>query len=461
VHWALGPELFTRSLTDAFAFLDGAPPKLPDPPARGLDIGFDVDSDAPKGRIALVGGRIATMRGDEIIADGTVLIEGNRIAAVGPRERIAIPAGTSVIDTKGHTLVPGLVDVHAHGPQGQHGMTPQQNWLHYATLAYGVTTVHDPSNDTGEIFAVAEMARAGLVTAPRIFSTGTILYGAKAPFKAVIDSLDDARAHLRRMKAVGAFSVKSYNQPRRNQRQQVLAAARELGMMVVPEGGSLFQHNMTMLVDGHTGIEHATPIARGYADVVKLWSSTAVGYTPTIVVGYGGLWGENYWYANTEVFADERLRAFVPPEQYEPRARRRTLASAGDWNHIAIAELCKRLLDAGVSIQLGAHGQREGLAAHWELWSFVQGGMTPHEALRAGTLMGARYLGLDRDIGSIEVGKLADLAIIEGDPLADIRKSDDVRYTVLNGRVYEARTMAEIAPRKRRPAPMWWQKPGG
>ncbi len=84
-----------------------------------------------------------------------------------------------------------------------------------------------------------------MITAPRIFSTGTILYGAQAPIKANIDSVDDARAHLRRMKAVGAFSVKSYNQPRREQRQQVVAAARELGMMVVPEGGSLFQHNMT------------------------------------------------------------------------------------------------------------------------------------------------------------------------------------------------------------------------
>lgn len=456
LHWALGPELFSRKLTDTFAFLDGAPEKLPEPAAKGIDIGFDVESDKPKGQIALVGAKIVTMKGDEIIADGVIVIDGNRIVAIGPRASTTIPKGAKQIDVAGTTIVPGLVDVHAHGPQGRNGITPQRNWMHDATLAFGVTTVHDPSNDTGEIFAAAELARSGAIVAPRIFSTGTILYGAKAPFKAVIESLDDARNHLARMKAVGAFSVKSYNQPRRNQRQQVLAAARELGMMVVPEGGSLFQHNMTMVVDGHTGIEHAVPIGRGYLDMAQLWSGTEVGYTPTIGVGYGGIWGENYWYAHTNVWENERLKTFVPPDNYEPRARRRMLAGRGDWNHIAVAKLCKQLLDAGVDIQLGAHGQREGLAAHWELWSFVQGGMTPHEALRAGTLAGARYIGLDRDIGSLETGKLADLAVIEGDVLGDIRRSENVRYTMINGRLFDARTMDELAPTPRkRPPPVW------
>jgi imidazolonepropionase-like amidohydrolase len=356
-------------------------------------------------------------------------------------------------------VIPGLIDVHAHGPQGSDGITPQRNWLHYATLAFGVTTVHDPSNDTGEIFAASELAKAGLIQAPRIFSTGTILYGADTAFKAVIDSLDDARTHLRRMKAVGAFSVKSYNQPRRSQRQQIVTAARELEMMVVPEGGSLLQHNLTMIVDGHTGIEHAVPVARGYADMLTLWSSTEVGYTPTLGVGYGGLWGENYWYAHTEVFAHPRVRSFVPPFVYEPRARRRVLASKGDWNHFAVAKLAGQLQDAGVEVGLGAHGQREGLAAHWELWMFVQGGMTPHEALRAGTLTGAHYLGMDGDLGSIEDGKLADLAVIQGDPLRDIRVSDRVRYAMVGGRLYDARSMNELHPRERRLDPFFWQQP--
>src|SRR6185503_6194189 len=185
--------------------------------------------------------------------------------------------------------------------------------------AFGVTTLHDPSNDTDTVFAASELQRAGLITGPRIFSTGTILYGANAPFTATIDSLEDARSHLRRMKAAGAFSVKSYNQPRRDQRQQVIAAARELGMMVVPEGGSLYEHNMTMVVDGHTGIEHAIPVGAVYADTVQLWSRTQVQWTPTLGVAYGGIMGENYWYAHTNVWEDERLLAFVPRESIDAR----------------------------------------------------------------------------------------------------------------------------------------------
>lgn len=461
LYWALGPELFARDLPEAFDFVDGAPEELPKPPTKGTDIGFDFDTDKPDTTFAIVGARLVTMKGAEVIEDGTIVVRGDEIVAIGPRSTVEVPAKAKSIDGKGMTVIPGLVDVHAHGSQGENGITPQQNWLHYATLAFGVTTVHDPSNDTAEIFAAAEMARAGLLVAPRIFSTGTILYGAKAPFTAKVESLEDARTHLRRMKAVGAFSVKSYNQPRRNQRQQIVAAARELDMMVVPEGGSTLQHNLNMIADGHTGIEHAIPIAKGYRDVVQLWSGTEVGYTPTIGVGYGGLWGENYWYAHTNVFDQPRLKAFVPPSAYEGRSRRRTLASRGDWNHIRVAQLCKKLVDAGVDVQLGAHGQREGLAAHWELWMFVQGGMTPHEALRSGTIHGARYIGLDGDIGSLEVGKLADLAIIEGNPLEDIRRTDQVRYTMVGGRLFDAKTMKEIGGKDRTPDPFFWQRSGG
>ncbi len=454
LYWSLGPELYSRELRDAFSFIEGAPAELPEPASAGLPIGLTIDAWRPSGIKAIVGAKLVTMRGDEVIADGVVIIDGNRITAVGPRAEVPVPSGAQVIDATGMTVMPGIVDVHAHGSQGENGIIPQQNWLHLATLAFGVTTIHDPSNDTHTIFAASELARAGLLTAPRIFSTGTILYGAKASFTADINSLEDARRHLRRLRAIGAFSVKSYNQPRREQRQQVVAAARELGMMVVPEGGSLFHHNMSMVVDGHTGIEHAIPVAQAYADVEQLWGATEVGYTPTLGVAYGGLSGEVYWYAHTEVWKNQRLRTFVPRHRIDARARRRTMAADDDWNHIRAAALAKKLLDAGVRVQLGAHGQREGLAAHWELWMLVQGGMSPHEALRAGTLHGAAYLGLDRDLGSIEVGKLADLAIIAGDPLVDIRQSEHVRYTMVGGRLYDAATMDDVGGAKRAP-PFW------
>jgi imidazolonepropionase-like amidohydrolase/Tol biopolymer transport system component len=457
LHWALGRELFSRGLTDSFAFLAGAPEKLPEPAAKGADIGFEAMADAPKGAVALVGGRVVTMKGGEVLESGTVVVEGNRITAVGPVGQVAVPAGARVVDVKGKTVLPGFIDVHWHGPMGNGGIVPQQNWDTDATLAFGVTTVHDPSHDSEEIFAVAEMARAGILRAPRIYSTGTILYGAAGDFKAEIDSLDDALMHLRRMKALGAISVKSYNQPRREQRQQVLAAARETQMMVVPEGGSLFQHNMTEVVDGHTGIEHSIPVARIYKDVLELWPADGVGYTPTLIVGYGGIWGENYWYQHSNVWENERLTKFVPPAILDPRARRRILVPEDDFNHINNAKIAKQLLDAGTSIQVGAHGQREGLGAHWEMWMFVQGGMTPLEALRCGTANGAAYLGMDKDLGSLEPGKLADIAVIDGNPLADIRQTEKVRYTMVNGRLYDAATMEEVGSTVKRPK-YWWQQ---
>lgn len=459
LYWSLGPELFTRDVKEAFSFVEGAPSELPDPPETGLNIGFQTASDVPTGSLAIVGARLITMRGDEVIEDGTVVIQQNRIIAVGRRKDVKVPPAAYVVDGRGMTVMPGLIDVHAHGPQATaHDFVPQQNWKNYAGLAFGVTTIHDPSNDTATVFAASEMVRAGLVVGPRIYSTGTILYGAAGSFKAEIDSLEDARSHLRRMKAVGAISVKSYNQPRRDQRQQVLAAARELSMMVLPEGGSLFHHNMTMVVDGHTGIEHAIPVEAAYKDVLQLWGKTDVGYTPTLVVGYGGIWGENYWYHHTNVWEHARLLSFVPRQFIDPRARRRVMAPEEEYNHINIARACKKLLDNGVRVQLGAHGQREGLAAHWELWMLAQGGMTPLQALRAGTLDAARYLGMDKDLGSLEPGKLADLLVLEKNPLQNIRDSEAIRYTMVNGRLYDARTMDEIGNHPRRRNPFYWEK---
>jgi hypothetical protein len=218
---------------------------------------------------------------------------------------------------------------------------------------------------------------------------------------------------------------------------------------------------MTMIADGHTGIEHSIPVGKIYADVVQLWSKSKTGYTPTLVVGYGGNWGENYWYMKSNVWADQRLSSFVPRRILDARSRRRVMVPEDEHNHFNNATIVGQLQDAGVSIQLGAHGQREGLAAHWELWMFNQGGMTPLEALRSATLSGAQYLGMEKEIGSLEPGKLADLIVLDANPLENVRNTHSVRYTIVNGRVFDAATMNEVGNHARARKPFFFQTVGG
>ena len=459
VYWSLGPELFSRDLRRTFTFLQGDVEKPDEPEVRGTPIGFNATSDAPDGSVAFVGARIITAAGSStgsVIENGTIVVEGNRIAAVG--RGIPIPAGARRIDASGKTIMPGIVDVHAHvGGEGD-GIVAQANWPLLANLAYGVTTVHDPSNDTETVFTNAELIRSGAKLGPRLFSTGTILYGAEIPIKAVVDTYDDALSHLRRQKAAGAFSVKSYNQQRRDARQMIIKAARELQMMVVPEGGSLLYMNETMVLDGHTGIEHSLPAGRIYKDVVTLFGKSRSGYTPTLIVGYGGLFGENYWYQHTNVWENERLLRFTPRDVIDARSRRRPMAAEDDFNHVAISRGAKQILDAGGLVQLGAHGQLQGLGAHWELWMLQQGGMTPLEAIKCATINGAKYLGLDGDIGSLEQGKLADLVVLDRNPLENIRNSDSVNMVMSNGRLYDANTLDEIGNHPRPHPPLWFEK---
>ncbi len=455
LHYTLGDQYFSIPLEERFSLVAGNADSLFKVSEKGIDVGLQLKADKPAGIIAFTNARIITMNNGEIIEDGTLLVESNVIKAVGKTGTVTIPSSAKQIDCKGQTIVPGFIDAHAHGRHFGSGLLPQKHWPYYANLAYGVTSMHDPSANSEFVFGLSELVKTGEVIGPRVFSTGTILYGADGDFKAVINSIEDARSALRRAKSFGAFSVKSYNQPRREQRQMVMQAARELKMEVVPEGGSFFFHNISMILDGHTTIEHNLPVAPLFNDVLQLWKNSNTAYTPTLIVNYGGLNGEYYFYQHSNVWEKERLMRFTPRSIIDTRSRHRTMAPEEEYvnGHILVSKTLKKLADEGVTVNMGAHGQLQGLGAHWETWMMQQGGMTNMQALQTATINPAKSLGLNKWIGSLEVGKLADLLVVDKNPLEDIRNTETIKYTMINGRLYDAEQMNETGnynkPRKK------------
>ncbi|WP_310993655.1 amidohydrolase family protein [Aequorivita marina] len=462
VMWTMGDEYFSNELKNKFMFLEGSPEKVSKEKLEGIKIGLTAPVDKPTGRIAITNARIITMENDEVIENGTILINENKIEAVGATGKVSIPSGTTIIDGKGKTIMPGMVDAHAHVGAFRYGLPSQQFWPFMANLAFGVTTSHDPSANTETVFTLSELQKSGQLVGPRLFSTGFILYGAEGDFKAVINNLEDARSSIRRTKAFGAKSVKSYNQPRRDQRQQILQAARELEINVVPEGGSTFYHNITQVIDGHTGIEHNIPVAPAYKDIHEVWSKSNTGYTPTLIVNYGGMNGEVYFYERDNVWENEKLLTFTPRSIVDSRSRHRTKVPAEEYNngHKLVSRTVKSLQDAGVKVNMGAHGQLQGLGAHWETWMLQQGGMSNLEALKAATINSAEYIGAGDDIGSLQVGKLADLVVMNKNPLEDIENTESIEMVMVNGRLFDAATMNQIGNHPKERLPFFWEMDG-
>ncbi|MCZ4318458.1 amidohydrolase family protein [Aequorivita viscosa] len=459
IMWTLGDEYFSNELKNRFTFLTGSPEKVPEITLEGTKIGLQTKVDKPSGRIAFTNARIITMEGDKVIENGTIVINGNIIEAIGNAAEVSVPSGTKIYSAQGKTIMPGMVDAHAHVGAFRYGLPSQQYWPFMANLAFGVTTSHDPSANTETVFTLSELQKSGQLVGPRLFSTGFILYGADGDFKAVINNLEDARSSIRRTKAFGAKSVKSYNQPRRDQRQQVLQAARELGINVVPEGGSTFYHNITQVIDGHTGIEHNIPVAPVYKDILEIWSKSGTGYTPTLIVNYGGMNGEFYYYERDNVWENKKLLTFSPRSIIDSRSRHRMKTPQEEYKngHILVSETVKNLSDAGVKVNMGAHGQLQGLGAHWETWMIQQGGMSNLEALKAATINSAEYIGAGESIGSLKTGKLADLIVMDKNPLEDIENTESINMVMINGRLYDAETMNEIGNHPKERLPFFWE----
>ena len=415
------------------------------------EVTLNFPREIPKGLIVLRNARILTMKGDQVIEKGDIVIENDRIQAIGPSGKVAIPASARQIDASGKTIMPGIVDIHAH-LRAPGDVFPEKVWPYAANLAYGVTTTRDPSIDSNRVFPYSEMVEAGEIVGPRIYSTGT----AMTTNAVKIESLEDARNAVKRYKEQGADYLKQYMQPRRIQRQWIIEAAREVGINVTAEGGGFMKEDLALVIDGYTGFEHNYPY-RIYKDVAELTAKAQTVYCPTLIVSYGSPFGQYYWRQRKNYHADEKLRNFTPHEELDRKSRRVIASPDEDYFFTQAAEGAKAIYRSGGNVALGSHGEQQGIGAHWELWMLQSGGLTNMETLHIATMGGAKALGLDSDLGSLEPRKVADLLVLDKNPLENIQNSESIRWVMKGGTLYDAGTLNRIWPTERKFDAFWWR----
>ena len=419
---------------------------------RTASLAVEVPRATATGTRVLRGATAITMRGNEIIRNADIVVTGDRIAAIGPRGSVAIPAGAVIRELNGATVMPGIVDIHAHWQFRRELLEPETPSV-YANLAYGVTTVRDPQT-VADIFGLSDLVEVADAPSPRITSTGPGLFAELNP-----QSLDEARTLVKRYRDdYGTWLLKSYLIGNRQQRQWIVQASRELGMIPTAEGGSDDKLDLTHALDGFPGNEHALPTAPLYDDAVQLLAQSGMTYTPTLIVSFGGALPVYRLHATERPADDVRLQRFFPRSELFARTAQRLLAFADeDYNDRETSAGATAVLRAGGKVALGGHGEMQGLQVHWEMRLLAQGGMSNHEVLRVATRNGAEALGLLTDLGSLEPGKLADLLVLDRDPLVDIRNSTSVREVMRGGVLYDAETLDRLLPTaKPLPSP-WWR----
>ena len=476
VTWAVGSTFYQRPV-GSIALRDpdkkngdptdkdsqDADKKPPQPPrdqhqaVTKIDVAIELPRDTPHGTIVLRHGTLITMRGDEIVADGDIVITDQRITALGPSGTVSIPDGAREVDLAGGFVIPGLIDTHAHWEFRTHDVLEPQNWSLVANLAYGVTAGLDVQTSTNDYFAYQDLVDVGLSVGQRAFMTGPGIFSDND-----FESYEATERYLARYKHhYRTVNIKSYLVGNRKQRQWVVQAADKLGLLPTTEGGGDLKLDLTHAIDGMHGNEHNLPVAPLYRDVIELYARTQTAYTPTLLVLYGGPSGVEHFFTRTEVHDDPKLNRFYPHNRLDEMTRRRGAWFRHDEERFDdVAAQAAKIQRAGGLIGVGGHGEVQGLGYHWEMWALARGGMTPREVLRAATSDGARILGLEQDLGSLEVGKLADLVVLDRDPLDDIHNSVAIRSVMKNGALYEAETLKQVWPTEKALEPFWWWQGG-
>lgn len=467
ITWSLGSSFFRQDLSTVVFDAppeprEGAQAAEPGPPPAAdktpkyteYPITVEAPRSTPSGTIVLQGAKIITMKGEEVIPDGEIVINGNRIASIGKRGADKPPAGAKIIDVKGAVIMPGIIDVHAHWTEIRRNVLDLQSWPFLANLAYGVTTGRDPQTSRPDTFAYQDLIDMGDLPGPRAFSTGPGIFGTTD-----FQSLDEARHTVERYKKYyRTNTVKSYVVGNRKQREWMVMACKENQIMPTTEGALDLKLDLTHAIDGFSGNEHALPIVPLYKDVVEMFSKSGIFYTPTLLVAYGGPWAENYFYETTDVHGDPKLRRFLPHNVLDEKAERRPWFDKQEQVFPKLAASAAKIVRNGGKVCIGGHGQIQGIQCHWEMWALQSGGLSNYEVLRAATIDGADAIGYKQDLGSLEVGKLADLIVLNRDPLQDIRNTNTIRYVMKNGELFDGDTLNEIWPQQKPLPELWWWK---
>lgn len=418
-------------------------------------ISLSVPRNLPRGSVALTGARIISLDSDNVIPSGTIVIKGSRIACVGACSTEGVDR---VIDATGKTIIPGFIDMHAHFNGLTNGINSVHDFETVSYLAYGVTTALDPSIWSEYIFPTAELIETGAEYGPRLFSTGDPLYRGSGARQNKLTSYQVAEQNVRRLASWGAITLKQYLQPRRDQRQWIVDVARKLGLNVTGEGDSL-EYNLGTVMDGQTGFEHPLSYVPLYHDATTFFGKAHAVYSPTFIVGGPGPWNEEYFFQEKDWSRHAKERRFTPWRALLPQTRRRMLRPETDYSFPMIAQALKDIIAAGGYGAIGSHGQQGGLGAHWEVW-MASSALGPLEALKVATLHGAHFLGREQDLGSISVGKLADLLVLNSNPLEDIHNTLDIQFIMKGGVLYQGDTLNEVWPESRSFGSYYWVNPG-